>query len=71
MTELEIDARYLCRDGHVRRIGRDWSDGTITWVLEPIPAVLRGRAKAAVGTCTRETFAALRFAMAHERLGEA
>jgi hypothetical protein len=62
MAKVEVDTLYLCRDGHVRRVGRDWDDGTITWILDPIPAI----ADALVGTCTREAFAA----MVDERVDE-
>lgn len=62
MTGIEVGVRYLCRDGRARRVGRDWGDGTITWVMDPPPVI----AEEIVGTCTHEAFAA----MAVERLGE-
>lgn len=63
MIEIEAGARYLCRDGHARRVGRDWGDGSITWIVDPPPVV----ADEIVGTCTPEAFAE----MTVERLGEA
>jgi len=56
VTEIETDGRYLCRDGYVRRVGRSWGDGTLTWVLDPAPAVPLTLDGMAAGTCTTKAF---------------
>ena len=55
MAKVEVDALYRCHDGYVRRVGRDWGDGTISWIMDPPPVI----ADAIVGTCTHEAFAAM------------
>lgn len=55
MVEIEVGARYLCRDGYTRRVGRIWGDGTITWVMDPPPVI----AEEIAGTCTPEAFVAM------------
>ncbi len=59
MTEIEEGGLYPCRDGYVRRVGRDWGDGTLTWVLDPIPPVPLTHDGLAAATCTINAFIAM------------
>jgi len=56
VTEIETGGRYLCRDGCVRRVGRNWGGGTLAWVLDPVPAIPLTPDGVAAGTCTTKAF---------------
>ena len=56
MTEIRTDGRYLRRDGYVRRVDRTWGDGTLTWLLDPVPAIPLTLDGVAAGTCTTKAF---------------
>jgi hypothetical protein len=50
---------YVVRPGHYRRkadgrtvIAADWTDGDVSWILDPMPVI----ASALVGTCSAEHF---------------
>lgn len=54
MVRIEVNALHPCRDGDMRRAGRDWDDGTIGWIMN-LPVT----ADTMVGTRIRAVFAAV------------
>ena len=61
MTSETADFNFTMRPGRYHRksdgktvVAGDWPDGSVSWMLEPLPIVLVG--SRAVGTCSFETF---------------
>ena len=54
MVELTMRERsYIRKRDGMRVKAGDWSDGSVSWILDPLPLVTTGRA---FSTCSLETF---------------
>lgn len=47
------EGHYIRKRDGMRVTAGDWSDGTVSWMLSPLPVISMGRG---VGTCSLATF---------------